>query len=58
MTASVSTGASLWLVYAFPGHTRSHYPQVLDVLERDFQRVRSFSGTLGDGAVRVFRYPR
>ena len=45
----------LWLVYSFPMHLRASRPALYARIERDFELVRSFPGTLGDGDVRVLR---
>lgn len=43
----------LWIVYAFPTHLRGARPELYERVMRDFEPVRSFPGTLGDGDVHV-----
>ncbi|MDB4973038.1 MAG: hypothetical protein JWN48_1379 [Myxococcaceae bacterium] len=47
-----------WLVYAFPSHTRSNYPALVQVMQREFQRMKELPGTLGDGSVLIYRSER
>ena len=44
-----------WVVYAFPEPTRITFPDAIEVLERDFESVAHFPGTLGGGSVLVWR---
>ncbi|MCH8806866.1 MAG: glycosyltransferase family 39 protein [Planctomycetes bacterium] len=44
-----------WMVYTLPIHLRNYHRAIWDVIERDFEVVRVFPGTLGDGAVTVCR---
>lgn len=48
----------VWVVYSFPTHLRTMRPELFDRLERDFETVKSFRGTLGDGDVHVLRTRR
>jgi mannosyltransferase len=43
-----------WLVLAFPTRTARRYPDVMEVLAREFTLAKELPGTLGDGEVRVF----
>ncbi|MEE2663591.1 MAG: glycosyltransferase family 39 protein [Myxococcota bacterium] len=47
--------ASLWIVYSFPTLLRASRPELFARVERGYERVRSFHGTLGDGDVHVLR---
>ena len=47
--------ARVWLVYSFPKHTATHISEVLAVIQSDFELVRGFPGTLGDGTVYIHR---
>ena len=47
--------AATWIVNSFSAHTRGHYPEIMDTLETEFELVREFPGTLGDGDVFVWR---
>jgi hypothetical protein len=44
-----------WVVYTLRTYMASELPDLLDTVEREFQLVRSFPGTLGDGTVFVYR---
>jgi len=44
-----------WLVYSFPKHTRAKYPEVVAYLESQFERVKTFAGTLNEGEIIVYR---
>ena len=55
LNALHGSGGSTWLVYAFTSHTESRFPDVVAFVNREFEEVRSFPGTLGDGSVHVFR---
>lgn len=45
----------LWLVYTLPIEVRAYHPRLWEVVERDFDVIKVFPGTLGDGAVTVCR---
>lgn len=45
----------VWFVYSLPVHFRSHHPDLLGLLEADFETVRVFPGTLSGGEVYVCR---
>jgi len=45
----------VWLIYSFSVHLRSTMPEIWARIERDFELVRSFPGTLGDGEIHVLR---
>lgn len=47
--------ATIWVLYTFPMHLRAVRPDLWDALERDFEVLRRFPGTVGDGAVVVVR---
>lgn len=44
-----------WLVYSFPKHTESKYPEIVDEAKSNFELVRTFWGTLAQGQVLVYR---
>ncbi len=48
-------GKRVWLVYASPIFVRSRQPQIWNAIETEFEQVRVFRGTMGDGAVYVYR---
>lgn len=45
-----------WVVYSFPTHLAATNSALFARLEQDFEPVRRFRGTLGDGDVRVLRW--
>lgn len=46
---------SVWLVYTLPVHMKAYLPEIWDVIQRDYEVVRVFPGTLGGGDVTVCR---
>jgi hypothetical protein len=44
-----------WLVYTLPIQLRAWHPGIRAAVDRDFEVVRAFPGTLGDGTVYVCR---
>ena len=48
-------GRRVWVVFAFPGRTKSSYPEIMDSIASDFDHVKTFPGTLGSGEVLVYR---
>jgi hypothetical protein len=49
-------GRVVWLVYTFPRYLEAAVPGITDVIRRQFQVVRVFPGTLGDGDLFVARF--
>jgi hypothetical protein len=49
------SAARTWVVYTLPDHMQAVYPDLLAYIQRDFQRVKVFPGTLGGGTVYVYR---
>ena len=47
----------LWVVTTLRRWSRLDAPELLDAVERDFQAVEIFDGTLGDGQVTIWRAP-
>ena len=47
----------LWVVTTLPRWSRVDAPDLLDAVERDFQTVKVFDATVGDGHVRIWRSP-
>jgi len=45
-----------WLVFTFPTHMAAVYPEVMFTIQTDFELVRRFPGTVGDGTLFVYRY--
>lgn len=48
-------GQRIWLVYASPIFVQSRQPEIWNTLRTEFDEVRVFRGTMGDGAVYVCR---
>ena len=44
-----------WLLYTFPTHMAAVYPDIMTTIKNDFEIVKRFPGTVGDGTVFVFR---
>lgn len=45
-----------WFVYTFPDVLAADAPDILDLVRNEFPLVRTFNGTVGDGAILVTRY--
>jgi mannosyltransferase len=46
----------VWLVYTLPVHLKAWVPEIWEVIQRDYEVVRVFPGTLGGGDVNVCRW--
>ncbi|NNG15094.1 MAG: hypothetical protein HKM89_01350 [Gemmatimonadales bacterium] len=57
LAALRAEASRVWVVYTFPLHMASEHPGVLEVLETEYDFVRHFSGSLGGGAIYVYRSP-
>jgi len=44
-----------WLLYTFPTHVTAVYPEIMRSIKQDFQIVKQFPGTVGDGSIFVSR---
>ncbi len=55
LDAALAGPGRLWVVTAFPTHTRTYFPELSNMLNARFERVKVFPGTLGDGEVAVYR---
>ena len=44
-----------WLLYTFPTHVTAVYPDIMRSINRDFEIVKQFPGTIGDGSIFVSR---
>jgi hypothetical protein len=44
-----------WLLYTFPTHVTAVYPEIMRSIKKDFQTVKQFPGTIGDGSIFVSR---
>ena len=47
---------TVWLVYTLPVHLRAWFPEIWAVIQSEYETVRVFPGTLGDGDVVVCRW--
>lgn len=47
--------SSVWLVYTIPVELKAYRPEIWRVVDRDFETVKVFPGTLGGGEVHVCR---
>jgi len=47
--------STVWLIYTMPIHMRVYHPDIWGTIERDFERVKVFPGTLGGGELYVCR---
>lgn len=45
----------VWIITAFPAHTRAYYPEAQGRLDEGFTKVATFKGTLSGGDVAVYR---
>jgi mannosyltransferase len=53
---SITQGrTNVWLVYTLPIQIKAYRPEIWDAIQRDFQTVEVFPGTLGGGGVFVCR---
>jgi uncharacterized membrane protein len=48
-------GGATWALYTLPIYVQSRYPELWNILQRDFRTVRVFRGTMGGGEVYVCR---
>ncbi|MBF9033174.1 phospholipid carrier-dependent glycosyltransferase [Rhodobacterales bacterium HKCCE2091] len=55
LDAALSGAAEVWIVWAFDDHTRDTRPEIMERIDRDFDRVARLPGTLGGGSVYVAR---
>lgn len=55
LDAARVAGQRIWLVYASPIFVQSRQPEIWNTLRTEFEEVRVFRGTMGDGAVYVCR---
>ncbi len=52
---SLSEEGAQWLIVAFPTRSALRYSEVADLIEREFVLEARLPGTLGDGAILVYR---
>ncbi len=55
LNAVRARAARTWLLYTLPVHLQSDYADILASIQRDFQAVKTFYGTLGGGTIFVCR---
>lgn len=44
-----------WIIYTLPGIVKSAFPALYNILESDYEHMKTFPGTLGDGNMIVMR---
>ncbi len=44
-----------WVLYTLPGFVKSAFPALFKILESDYEHMKTFPGTLGDGNIIVLR---
>jgi hypothetical protein len=44
-----------WIVYTFPTHVSAVHPEIMAAIKQEFQLVKQFHGTVGDGIIFVSR---
>ena len=49
------TSSRVWLVYTFTVHMASDYPEILKLVQEEFEPMGRFDGTLAGGSVFVYR---
>jgi hypothetical protein len=54
----LDTGGYVWVLYTLPGYLERAHPELVRFLETDFDVVKVFPGTLGDGDIIVRRSKR
>jgi 4-amino-4-deoxy-L-arabinose transferase-like glycosyltransferase len=55
LNAVRSKAKHTWLLYTFPTHVGAVYPEIMATIEKDFQIIKQFPGTVGDGTIFVAR---
>ncbi|MCI0607080.1 glycosyltransferase family 39 protein [bacterium] len=55
LRALQSDGSQLWVLYIFPEDARTLYPEMMKALEKDFDLIKTFDGSLNGGTVYVRR---
>jgi hypothetical protein len=48
-------GGRTWVLYTLPGYLEAAQPELMRVLESEFEPMGSFPGSVGDGVIRVRR---
>lgn len=47
-----------WLLYTMPEHVNAKYPEIMNVVNREFEVVKEFRGTVGGGNIFVCRFTK
>lgn len=55
LEATQRTHRNVWLVYTLPVHLQAWFPDIWKLVQRDYDVVRVFPGTLGGGDIVVTR---
>ncbi len=50
-----SRSARTWVIYTFPLYMQSVHPEILEIIQREYNLIRRFEGTLGGGTIFVYR---
>jgi hypothetical protein len=53
-----AASARTWLLYTLPIEMANTYPEIYESARKDFHVIRTFDGSLGDGAIYVLRADR
>jgi len=53
-----AVSARTWLLYTLPIEMANTYPEIYESARTDFKVIRTFDGSLGDGAIYVLRADR
>lgn len=55
LTRLKATASYTWLVYTFPPHARSVYPEVMEEVDHNFELQKEFGATVGAGNIYILR---
>lgn len=56
LKALSESASRTWFVYTFPNVLAADSPDILELVRNEFQLIRTFDGTVGDGAIMVTRF--
>ena len=55
LEAAQRAGRNVYVVYTLPVHLQAWFPDIWNLIQHEYEVVRVFPGTLGDGQVVVCR---